>query len=513
LKSLKHHPGFNCGFEFNEIISEKKIGFNSAFTLKCKFCGNINILYSDNPNTTHTNVTTAAASGASYSCLDELSTALDIPPISKKTFFRHQNKVYEAFYSIAFEQLEIAGKEEARLAIEAGMVNEQGIPIITVLADGAWSKRSYKTNYNALSGVACIIGYRTKKILFIGVKNKYCCICDRDQRLGSEKTEHVCFKNWSSTSTSMESNIIVEGFKKSLDMHKLTYGKIIGDGDSSVIRRIREAAPYGPQFIVQKIECKNHILRNFMNKVKELGKTPKLDKKLRNFLASNHLRFRTAVTKAIEFRSNQDVPKNNKISLLRKDITNGHKHIFGEHSDCDLYFCSGAKENETNNYDLLKSSPIYETFLSLTSKLGLNAHSLIENVDTNIVETFNAIVAKFVSGKRINYSQRSSYTARSIGAAASFNLKGYLHVQLQKQISSDGPSTFVQNHCKRKFKKLTSCSKKKKVRRNTTQVEDADYGEEANVPFIPDISTSEYEEKKKIFFNELEQDNPEEICK
>jgi hypothetical protein len=92
-------------------------------------------------------------------------------------------------------------------------------------------------------------------------------------------------------------------------MHKLTYGKIIGDGDSSVIRRIREAAPYEPQFIVQKIECKNHILRNFMNKVKELGKTPKLDKKLRNFHASNHLRFRTAVTKAIEFRNNQDDPK------------------------------------------------------------------------------------------------------------------------------------------------------------------------------------------------------------
>jgi hypothetical protein len=44
-------------------------------------------------------------------------------------------------------------------------------------------------------------------------------------------------------------------------------------------------------------------------------------------------------------------------------------------------------------------------------------------------------------------------------------------------------------------------------------VEDADYGEEANVPFIPDISTSEYEEKKNIFFNELEKDNPKEICK
>jgi polyferredoxin len=85
----------------------------------------------------------------------------------------------------------------------------------------------------------------------------------------------------------------------------------------------------------------------------------------------------------------------------------------------------------------------YDIFLSLPSKIGLNAHSLIKNVNINIVETFNAIVAKFVSGKRINYSQRSSYTSRSIGAAASFNLKGYFHIQLQKQISSDGPTTFL----------------------------------------------------------------------
>ncbi|CAH1383596.1 unnamed protein product [Tenebrio molitor] len=73
--------------------------------------------------------------------------------------------------------MKIAGKEEARLAIEAGMVNEQGIPIITVLTDSAWSKRSYKTNYNALSGVACITAYRTKKILFIGVNSYFCIKC------------------------------------------------------------------------------------------------------------------------------------------------------------------------------------------------------------------------------------------------------------------------------------------------------------------------------------------------
>lgn len=40
-----------------------------------------------------------------------------------------------------------------KTAIENGGVNENGVSMITVIADGAWSKRSYRTNYNALSGV------------------------------------------------------------------------------------------------------------------------------------------------------------------------------------------------------------------------------------------------------------------------------------------------------------------------------------------------------------------------
>jgi hypothetical protein len=53
--------------------------------------------------------------------------------------------------------MEMTGKEEARLAVEENNVDENGIPLITVVADGTWSKRSYKSNYNALSGLVSII--------------------------------------------------------------------------------------------------------------------------------------------------------------------------------------------------------------------------------------------------------------------------------------------------------------------------------------------------------------------
>jgi len=48
--------------------------------------------------------------------------------------------------------MRLAGMEEKRLALEVGDIDEDGIPICPVITDGQWSKRSYKTKYDALSG-------------------------------------------------------------------------------------------------------------------------------------------------------------------------------------------------------------------------------------------------------------------------------------------------------------------------------------------------------------------------
>ena len=45
-----------------------------------------------------------------------------------------------------------AGKEEKRLAEIRGEYHD-GVPAITVIVDGGWSKRSHKHSYNANSGV------------------------------------------------------------------------------------------------------------------------------------------------------------------------------------------------------------------------------------------------------------------------------------------------------------------------------------------------------------------------
>lgn len=49
--------------------------------------------------------------------------------------------------------MEAAALEEAKIAVENGHVDPDGVPYITVYLDGGWSHRSYGHNYNAASGV------------------------------------------------------------------------------------------------------------------------------------------------------------------------------------------------------------------------------------------------------------------------------------------------------------------------------------------------------------------------
>lgn len=77
----------------------------------------------------------------------------------------------------------------------------------------------------------------------------------------------------------------------------------IGDGDSSVTKRLREIMPYGPIFFIEKIECRNQLLRNYGTKLTGITKNTKYSITVRNHIKNNLIRFRNAITKAMNFRS------------------------------------------------------------------------------------------------------------------------------------------------------------------------------------------------------------------
>lgn len=143
-----------------EFLNELRKGYLSTFQFKCKVCGikeNINsedeICNSKNVNINMAIVSTTVNTEQGYSQLEEFAETLNMPNMSNRTYQDFHNTMYMHMNNISLNEMQLAGLEEKRLAIENGEIDSQGRPTITVIADGAWSQRSYKTNYNALSGV------------------------------------------------------------------------------------------------------------------------------------------------------------------------------------------------------------------------------------------------------------------------------------------------------------------------------------------------------------------------
>ena len=86
--------------------------------------------------------------------------------MTKKSFIAAEQKIGEWWWTLLKDSMKLAGEEEKAIAIRKKKYH-QGIPAITVIVDGGWSKRTHKHSYNAKSGVGIIIGKETGKILFM----------------------------------------------------------------------------------------------------------------------------------------------------------------------------------------------------------------------------------------------------------------------------------------------------------------------------------------------------------
>lgn len=149
-----------------------------------------------------------------------------------KTYKKWHDVVAVDLKHTAEKCMKEAVENERQIARSEGSFDEEAEKII-VATDGCWSKRSYGSGYSAQSGSASIIGVRTKKVLWSAVRNKNCVGCNR------KVLNHNCSRNFSGPSTGMESDILVEGWKVSLPLHKIKYTTFVADdGDSSVYKRI-----------------------------------------------------------------------------------------------------------------------------------------------------------------------------------------------------------------------------------------------------------------------------------
>lgn len=520
IVSFNHCGLFSCTPKELKIVNETRKGFVSKVLIKCQMCHEKKVI-STSPDDGKLNANQASALatisiGCGYSQLAEFSSTFDIPPIGYKLFKKEEKNLQQVMQEEIWKIMREAGAEEARIARENGDVDQNGVPQITVIADGAWCKRSYRSAYNAHSGAACIVGQKTGKILYLGIRNKFCVMC----QVNNSK-HHTCFKNWTGSSTSMESDIILEGFKRSIQMHGIKYAYLVGDGDSSVFKKLQVEKPYG-NFAIQKVECSNHLLRNYCNNLKQLitkkfsSKGFPISSNLKTSLKNNIQRLRIAIDCAVKYRREQNVSFQQQVLNLRKDIENSISHVFGDHSRCDKYFCKGEKPNELNLIDSMKECGLYNDIFSQANRLIYNSRSLIKNMTNNNAECFNNVIAKFISGKRIDFSKKGGYSLRCQAAGISFNKGADYYNVIHNALTGNSPRQAMKKYIGRKkqIAALVACKRKLCQQKNQkyktykkkidSQEIDEDYGDVEDL-----IDDEEWTRRKNEFLSELKKNKME----
>lgn len=73
--------------------------------------------------------------------------------MSSKTYYDIQKHIHDNIKQNSIQEMAEAVEAEKAEAISRGEQDDDGIPLLTVVVDGAWAKRSYKCNYSSLSGM------------------------------------------------------------------------------------------------------------------------------------------------------------------------------------------------------------------------------------------------------------------------------------------------------------------------------------------------------------------------
>ena len=323
------------------FLGEKRDGLASILSTECGCGHKINLETSrkiKGPSGYHRwEINLAAvwgqmATGGGHSTLQETMAYCGVPVMAKKSFTKAERSIGEWWRDCLQQSMEEAGKRERELAIERGDYHN-GVPAITVITDGGWSKRSHRHSYNAKSGVGIIIGLETRKVLHLSVRNKYCAGC----ATGSPREEHDCYKNWGSSSSAMETSAIVEGFQKAEKVHGVRYTRFIGDGDSSVYPTLLQEVPEWGRAIT-KMECANHACKCYRSSLEALVQNKPHYKGKGGLTLKMRKRLTSAARCAIKMRS-KEVDRRKGVKLLEQDLRNGPYHCFGIHDRCSSDFC------------------------------------------------------------------------------------------------------------------------------------------------------------------------------
>lgn len=451
----------------------------------------------------------ALSTGSGFSQEEEKFSTMDVKYMSRYMFSSHEKKAGEVVQACAKDNMEKNIMEEIKAAERRGDKDDEGYNI-TAIVDGGWCKRSYGRGYNASSGVAVIMGLATKKIIFLGIRNKFCVICQGIKKGKIAEKKHTCYKNWEGSSTGMESDVIVEGLNYLNEVNNVKCSRIVGDGDSNTMTKIKQKVPYGRS--VLKIECVNHAVRRFRRALERLHLSCK-----RKMLKEKIPLLVNTSRSIIKFYSVQPhiEPTKELIKEFIDELHNIPDHISGKHSNCGNY-CK-SKNSEIVKHDEEKTffpPDLTELIIGEMNKTLIScANTIIFNVTNNLAENFMSQLCKTSGGKRVDFSRAGGINRRAHIALLSHQTpaQGWIK-QAHSTITGSSPRTplrtFVARRQKMYMRRKLFPAKKIKKPSEVPAGGDHSYGDFSQKP---DMAQSIFDELSHKFLQNLQVQNSSDL--
>lgn len=103
----------------------------------------------------------ALAIGIGYSQSEEFFACMKVKYMSSWLYQKNHSSLSKPIEELSMEEMQKAGKEEALSAKEEGSVTQEKTPLITVVNDASWAKRSYKNSkYDSPSGLVRLLDFK-----------------------------------------------------------------------------------------------------------------------------------------------------------------------------------------------------------------------------------------------------------------------------------------------------------------------------------------------------------------
>ena len=218
--------------------------------------------------------------GGGYESLESFCSIMDMPCMSKRTYYQHLETILDALEAEAKDEMKQAGERlRERLIEENGGGDESSVTDAAVSFDGTWAKRGF----TSLTGVVFVISVDTGEVLDYHVVSKSCqkCSlkkskCKTDEEFEEWEVEHVfsgeCDINFHGSSPAMEMEGAEILWKRSLERHNIRYRWMVSDGDSKAFSTVEDTYD---EIKVEKLDCVGHVQKRMGKHLMNLKATTK----------------------------------------------------------------------------------------------------------------------------------------------------------------------------------------------------------------------------------------------